>query len=906
MTKILIVLLLVTVFYSSSNAISDDLGGSWTASTSYVGQDWFDIASSSNGQNLIAIGTNQLLQSTNYGVTWMPTSAPTPPKYSSYWGVASSSTGQHLYAVMSPGPVFQSHDFGVTWVNTSTLAHKLPANAEWYDIATSGNGQYVTAVISGGNTWQSVNNGTTWKQCFFSTNGPSDIGTSTIDAGFFSVSMSSSGQYQIVTSGASGSGNNLVYGQVYYSSNYGARFDPSTVSGVNIYSVGTQWIASAMNGNGKMCLVSNVKVGGGLFMSYDYGATFGIMVTVPNVTGIDNIAMSGSGEVQAFSAYTNKSITKGHIYLASEYGTEWNVTDAPVRGWEGIAMNSAGDFLAAAAYGDAIYTYEANCPLGTVHTGFNASGYNNCEACPAGSYTEAFLATTCTECEMGTYSTSSGNNGESSCLDCVWPTTTRSTGDTECAAVYLNTNIAVILVVMGLLGTILATIFVLGNDKQLVVLVIMFFPALDVLTDLSYIIISRFYNPAIFAFCIIFFVHPSVMFFYKLYKYQAWPYSLRFIWWLGSSTTFRLNATTSGRESIHGDHVPFATVFGRRFQFLMSFDNHDGVVVLAWELLNWAVAIFLQAATLVFLPFLVVIWLMLGIFLQMTKTIAMGTVWNAWFYVWTGYGGGLWCDTEGSVDTEDLNYGLLSQFCLETIPHIILQSINNTLLDTWTSDPIAIFSLIMSVFMAVSTIYKYFYHASIRADPQNMKDIPIDRSVSVKILFTQTEWLLLDAKLEPHAREIAIPTVEQRAEQDRWMYGENSDELTAHLVDPVGNSDHTEGDDDEEQIREATVYAPPQLAKNNTAISKNPSAPPAPQAGSSKKKTPLVTATAVSSTPSAPPVASAEPPAELLCPLSGKVMSDPVICSDGHTYERAAIEQHFQSQIDLQHQLSGD
>jgi hypothetical protein len=35
-------------------------------------------------------------------------------------------------------------------------------------------------------------------------------------------------------------------------------------------------------------------------------------------------------------------------------------------------------------------------------------------------------------------------------------------------------------------------------------------------------------------------------------------------------------------------------------------------------------------------------------------------------------------------------------------------------------------------------------------------------------------------------------------------------------------------------------------------------------------------------------------------------MSDPVICSDGHTYERAAIEQHFQSQTDLQHQLSGD
>jgi hypothetical protein len=152
------------------------------------------------------------------------------------------------------------------------------------------------------------------------------------------------------------------------------------------------------------------------------------------------------------------------------------------------------------------------------------------------------------------------------------------------------------------------------------------------------------------------------------------------------------------------------------------------------------------------------------------------------------------------------------------------------------------------------------------------------------------------------------------------MSGEKADGLAARLIDPVGNSSHTENDDDdEEHNRESTVYAAdavyiaPQPTSIKKAESKKPSAPPTPSAPpaaqtSSKKKAPVATTAAIATAVNSPPpiAASSEPPAELLCPLTGKVMSDPVICSDGHTYERMAIEQHFQSQIDLQHQLSGD
>ena len=36
-----------------------------------------------------------------------------------------------------------------------------------------------------------------------------------------------------------------------------------------------------------------------------------------------------------------------------------------------------------------------------------------------------------------------------------------------------------------------------------------------------------------------------------------------------------------------------------------------------------------------------------------------------------------------------------------------------------------------------------------------------------------------------------------------------------------------------------------------------------------------------------------EHPLEYICPLSGEIMSDPVIASNGITYDRSSIEAHF-------------
>ena len=41
--------------------------------------------------------------------------------------------------------------------------------------------------------------------------------------------------------------------------------------------------------------------------------------------------------------------------------------------------------------------------------------------------------------------------------------------------------------------------------------------------------------------------------------------------------------------------------------------------------------------------------------------------------------------------------------------------------------------------------------------------------------------------------------------------------------------------------------------------------------------------------------ASSAPPKELLCPINHTLMTDPVTCADGHSFERAAIERWLAS-----------
>ena len=62
----------------------------------------------------------------------------------------------------------------------------------------------------------------------------------------------------------------------------------------------------------------------------------------------------------------------------------------------------------------------------------------------------------------------------------------------------------------------------------------------------------------------------------------------------------------------------------------------------------------------------------------------------------------------------------------------------------------------------------------------------------------------------------------------------------------------------------------------------------------SSSELPLLPA-AATSIPPAPPAEAAEPPDGLLCPITAELMLDPVLCADGHSYERASIQEWLEN-----------
>ena len=96
------------------------------------------------------------------------------------------------------------------------------------------------------------------------------------------------------------------------------------------------------------------------------------------------------------------------------------------------------------------------------------------------------------------------------------------------------------------------------------------------------------------------------------------------------------------------------------------------------------------------------------------------------------------------------------------------------------------------------------------------------------------------------------------------------------------------------------IGAPAPGGAGSTIVVGGGAAPPAPVVGVAPVTvTPTASApTAVASAPpaaAAPTAATMEAPVDFFCPITQEMMVDPVICADGHSYERAAITQWLSS-----------
>jgi len=164
---------------------------------------------------------------------------------------------------------------------------------------------------------------------------------------------------------------------------------------------------------------------------------------------------------------------------------------------------------------------------------------------------------------------------------------------------------------------------------------------------------------------------------------------------------------------------------------LISFETHDSVPKIVNFLFTWIVVTLLQVLyLLIYLAWLVMItptiilfWLLLGIFFFQTKLLSIGAVWNFWVSFWIGrneFDRRMLTKRNDALDYDIFNKSLLAEFLFETVPQLIVQSINSKLTGTLTN--IAIFSITLSSYSVLNGVYKYGYHVLWLG--KNIADVP--------------------------------------------------------------------------------------------------------------------------------------------------------------------------------------
>eukprot|EP01034_Spumella_vulgaris_P025760 gene25760-32249_t len=163
--------------------INNDFGVTWTQSTNAPKANWRTVTSSADGQRLVAgsssaSDTGQFVAavtnnysypyiSSDYGMSWTITTA----KKSTYYSIASDSTGKYLFAGSSDFVTY-THDFGVTWQSASPIVLRLEADAAYtVPVAcddTGSTGQFIYASNDYGVSWTKTSSGYGCWQCLAS------------------------------------------------------------------------------------------------------------------------------------------------------------------------------------------------------------------------------------------------------------------------------------------------------------------------------------------------------------------------------------------------------------------------------------------------------------------------------------------------------------------------------------------------------------------------------------------------------------------------------------------------------------------------------------------------------------------------------------------------------------------
>ena len=178
--------------------ISTNSGADWQFSSS---NDWYSAAASASGNFIVGISGNQILTSTNWGLTWGMTSAPG----TNWITVVCSADGRTIVAAVYEGPVYISTDSGATW--TQTVA---PISSSSSSVASSADGTKLLAIELGlifvstntGVTWSSTSPNKQWYALASSADGCEWVATTIPNGGIWTAQTPPSPQLDLAPSGS--------------------------------------------------------------------------------------------------------------------------------------------------------------------------------------------------------------------------------------------------------------------------------------------------------------------------------------------------------------------------------------------------------------------------------------------------------------------------------------------------------------------------------------------------------------------------------------------------------------------------------------------------------------------------------------------------------------------------------
>ena len=317
--------------------------------------------------------------------------------------------------------------------------------------------------------------------------------------------------------------------------------------------------------------------------------------------------------------------------------------------------------------------------LGRLHT---------CQLCPPGFYNDDkdnILA--CTPAPVGYYVPYAGMREPLSC-EPQWPKYSAVEGQKECNGIFINISYFGFQMLFVVYFVVLTYMISLAGTERFVA--IYFFnigPALDLISDIQYILSTPFYTPNLFYCCVIFVFSPNLLFVNLLLKKGA-------SMWL----------------------FKFFPGYNEAVRDLQELAN--GVILITSLPKIFLLMLWIIISTVIYFPVFAI-----GAFCYQSKVIAIKTVWDSWVYAWTLSSNYRMEDYD--IDTEMLNESLFSEFVFETMPQLTTQSINSYYTSEWTA--IQYFSTVLSGFMTINGIYTFGYYSLYQG--KKMGEIPTKSAI---------------------------------------------------------------------------------------------------------------------------------------------------------------------------------